>query len=205
MSVVMGGAHISQTLRLMLDKIYQQLEMLPGEQARVAQMELVDVWSTIGMMNIHWSEMATLLVQQRDQALSELSAIISAVEDVDYHHPVVGVAIGEIYERQMEEHNGNFWTSLPYDVAHTLGRKWTHSDAQALVDLIIDHDDLDDEEWAEEHGWTLEAVKIARARLLKAVRGLKEGVQNDDDPAVWDQCPPDGVVRAGAQSGRSTE
>jgi hypothetical protein len=161
-----------QQLQQQFDRAYRQLSLLPEEQARTAQAALLASWDIVGAMLGEWQSALCLVKQQRDQALTELNGLVQALEIADYRHPLVSEVIREMYSHAMEEHNGNFWESLPYDVAQTMGKGWTHSDAEALVELIIDHDDWDEEEWAEEHGWALEDVQKARATIHKAVRKL---------------------------------
>lgn len=165
---------MAEFLRMKLETAYQLLESLPEEQARTAQVALLAAWDIAGAMNSQWTELAAGIVQQRDQVIAELGGIVTALQNADYHNPLVSKAIGGVYEEVMEQHNGAFWESLPYDVAQTMGKGWSHNEAQALVDLIIDHDDIDDEDFAEEHGWTVEGLQKARAAILKAVRKLDE-------------------------------
>lgn len=165
---------MAEFLRQKLETAYKLLEGLPEEQARSAQVALLAAWDIAAAMNGQWTELAGMIVQQRDQALTELQGIVTALRDVDYKNPLVSHLLEGLYDQVMEEHNANFWDSLPYDVATTLGKGWSHMDAQTLVDLIIDHDDWEDEDWAQDHGWTWEDMQAAREIIRAAVRNLDE-------------------------------
>lgn len=180
------------TIQSSLNAVWAHLGHLPEAQRIEAQNDLMVAWDTSTMMSGEWAETQELLlhsvkliemqqsaidelVKQRDGALNELSDVLNALEKADDNHPLVQKLVQglypKIYESAMDDHNGAFWESLPYDMAETMGGKWTFMDADTLYQLIGDPD-LDVN--LEDNGWTEEQVKWARDTMLKVVLKMKE-------------------------------
>jgi hypothetical protein len=175
-----------------LNAAWALLDQLPEGARIAAQTALMEAWDTAAMMGNQWSETQELLlrsvalvemqqlaidelVKQRDGSLNELSNLLNALEKADEAHPLVKkLATGlypQIYEQAMDDHNGAFWESLPYDIAEVMGGQWTFMDAETLHLLISDPDldvNLDGE------GWTAEQVQWARDTMLKVVHKMKD-------------------------------
>jgi hypothetical protein len=174
-----------------LNDAWAMLDLLPEAARPAAQTALMAAWDTATAMSGQWAETQELLlrsvalvemqqvaieelVKQRDGALNELSDLLNALEKADDDHPLVKtLAQGlypRIYEQAMDDHNGAFWESLPYDIASTMGGQWTFMDAETLNQLISDpelDENLDGE------GWTPEQVQWARETMLKVVHKMK--------------------------------
>lgn len=114
-----------------------------------------------------------LLVEQRDHIADELAKLANAIERRDINHPIIRAFYSDMYENVMEQHNANFWESLPYDMAAMLGKGWEFYDADTLYTLLTA--DFDNEGDPEDFGWTMEQVNKFRAKLLKLVKGMDNG------------------------------
>lgn len=179
-------------LQAALNAAWTMLDQLP-EPARIqAQTTLMAAWDAATVMSGQWSETQDLLlrsvalvemqqvaieelVKQRDGSLNELSDLLNALEKADDDHPLIkSLSQGlypRIYEQAMDDHNGAFWESLPYDIAQTMGGTWTFMDAQTL-NLLISDPELDEN--LDGEGWTADQVQWARETMLKVVHKMKE-------------------------------
>lgn len=196
--IVLGESQGEHETRLAAtDAVRQALEMawklaatLPAEQREAAQNLLKTGWDAVIHQNEAISMMidrltqagalvesltasAMLMQQQRDQIAEELGNLANAIERQDLTHPVILKFYQEMYEDVMEEHNGNFWESLPYDMAAVLGKDWQHYDANKLYELLTT--DFDNEWNPEDFGWTQSQVNKFRADLRQLVREMSDG------------------------------
>jgi hypothetical protein len=177
-------------IRAALEMSYQMVQALPDEQKAAAQELLIAGWNSVIQLNDALSLMVNkltqasalvdaaaasnkLLVEQRDHIADELGKLANAIERRDINHPIIMKFYDEMYGDVMEEHNANFWDSLPYDLSAMLGKDWQHYDAQKLYDLLTT--DFDNEWDPEDFGWTQSQVNKFRIDLLNLLRGVSDG------------------------------
>jgi hypothetical protein len=122
------------------------------------------------------------LTKQRDAIAQEMQQLIDDLKAGDFFSDTkyadgkmqIGVK-GEIYSTAVEQHNGAFWESLPYDMMETLrgdnkeGGDWQHWNASTLYSLITD----DSFEVADGLGVDEETVLAFRQVLLDMVRKIE--------------------------------
>jgi hypothetical protein len=178
--------HSLMQIQHALTAAWNLAEGLSDEQKAQTQHALTVAWENAQIMAAQWAETQELmsrslaLVQghevalaetsrQRDQAMSELTSLVTALKNRDINHPTIMNFYSQLYEEVMDEHNAAFWESLPYDVAEVMGGEWDFMDADALYNLISTPD-MDDEGIAADYGTTPEKVREARAKLLAVVR-----------------------------------
>lgn len=128
---------------------------------------------------------ATELRGQRDQAVTELGDLVTALENVwQSNDPRVQRAYNEI----IEAHDAAFWQSLPYDMADSLGGQWNFMDADLLhYILTTDIDEIAED--GSDNGFTPDQIAAFRANLLTFLKAfttravypsLPEGDRHED-------------------------
>ena len=177
-------------IRAAMEMSYQMVQGLPDEQQAAAQELLVAGWNSVIQLNDALNMMVVKLTQagalvdaatesnkillaQRDHIADELAKLATAIERRDINHPIIMKLYDGMYGDVMEEHNANFWESLPYDMAVVLGKDWQHYDAHKLYELLTS--DFDNDWDPEDFGWTQSQVNLFRADLLKLIRGMSDG------------------------------
>lgn len=120
------------------------------------------------------------LEQQREAIADEYANLIRAMEQRDFFStPTMRQLWIDLYSDFMEEHNYNFWESLPYDLADMLsqgGVDVDFMDADKLYDILtMNFEEQRPEDW----GWTEAQVIEARQAIIKIIRELKDGYDDD--------------------------
>jgi len=125
---------------------------------------LVEADKVLTQMSAALTEMQT----QRDAAMDELHTLIHQLINGNFWENDTTM---EVYEAATEQHNEAFWSSLPYDMAAMLGGKWDFMDADLLYGVITAESE---EEFADIHGLSTDAVKTFREQLLQLIRELAD-------------------------------
>lgn len=147
------------------------------------QAALITIMSRSEQLVTHVMEQAILLNsvviamhtlrKQRDAALDELDTLEQGLANFWMtDHPKLRM----LYQEIAEEHNANFWESLPYDMADVLGGDWQQWDADTLYAAITaDIDELDDDDY----GFTRDQLIAFRQNLHAQVLKLYKGEYED--------------------------
>ncbi|MDX1995858.1 MAG: hypothetical protein SF029_25985 [bacterium] len=124
-------------------------------------------------------DFALTLRAQRDLVASEYQTLAEAARDIwnkGRDHPL----LEDAYDQIMEAHNEAFWSSLPYDMADTLGGDWSFMEADNLYTaLTLDLEEK--EEGSRDYGYTKQALIEFRAKVRQLITDLDKQDYGSDD------------------------
>lgn len=141
-----------------------------------AQGAIEAVWNTVSMIGDMATRMTAIvagasdlmhsMAAQRDKALDELHGLVKAVQEGDYHNPLVR----DLAQTIVDEHDETFWESLPYDLGSILGMDYYDADLLYTAITLDTNYEFPD---VNEHGVSADALESFRSQLRDLLEQLR--------------------------------